>query len=503
MHLAVVVERKKSSPIIFNNQPSTVTEAGLFIHPITYDDYGRQPSDEEDQHLSEPVVDNLDHNNNLDANTQDIDEQQQLPEDEPIIEQNIDHFVEDETDEELLEQSIKSEDNELDSEMQRKIEEMIDSVLCSAQEEVEFLQSSNENIIDSDQKNENYDSENREEEVEIKTEDETEPQIKEEQILLQDEAPKPPPRRKSHVEDSEKTKESPKIEEEIEEMQMQPEEDQEIELEPEDLEKEDDMKSESQLISNNRLHLSNLEIDNLSVCSLQAGRITASEIDSNTITTNDFECRISSNLSNVQSIELPPGLIDVIVERVRCAERESQQRLQTEQAKNEIVPEINATIEVESPPERPPLPQQFSEFQAPIATTSFSQLRNNLEDEAAQPQSSHRRRRHIKRKDSTSEEEYQKEQKSRARVTSAPEPTVLASGGQFLRACGNAISESGSTLMEILRASSKDENKRDLHIALIILIVIVAGLILLSMGEKSVHHHHWDFFNPPENPGRK
>lgn len=149
-------------------------------------------------------------------------------------------------------------------------------------------------------------------------------------------------------------------------------------------------------------------------------------------------------------------------------------------------------------------PFVYGEYQGySMVPPSFYQLRNYSDEELAAPQTPHRRRRHVRRRDSTSEEEFQREQKVRSRQgTRSPEPSVSASGGQFARACGSALQRSGSNLMAILRAASKDENRRDLHIALLILVIIVAGLMMFGVGDTAVHHHHWDYFNPPDNPSR-
>ncbi|XP_055611430.1 trichohyalin isoform X1 [Uranotaenia lowii] len=166
----------------------------------------------------------------------------------------------------------------------------------------------------------------------------------------------------------------------------------------------------------------------------------------------------------------------------------------------------------ETAPARPP-PPRISPQISPDATAypeyvpytlppqPYYPVRNFSDDEAAFPQAPQRRRRHHRsRRDSTSEEEFQREQRKQRHGTRSPEPSIPSLSGQLIRACGSSIMQTGDDLMTILRASSKDENKRDLHIALIILIVIVAGLMALGMsGEKSVHHHHWDYFNPPGN----
>lgn len=436
--------------------------------------------------------------------------------------------------------AVEDAPDDFDAEMQRKIEEMIDSVMNCAKEELDWQQDKND-----------------EDHIESREEPTVESSFRYE-ISQPNEAPLPPPRRKSNVEensnkapDTATTESMPMIvESQIEEIiataerivasqqeaareddatpQVRfapeasiavssvhlPEQDvQELKVAIDTITKDDNQQDDS--ISSqfpSHLHLSSLEIDRLSVHSLQAGRIVASEIDSNTIVTNEFECKTSNNnLPSTISMEFPPGFIEEIVERVRCAERaETQVSTLTEsnqQSKETSTPEsqVSPSQGPEQPPARPPLPTQFghSDFSSAVPPTFF-ELRDFSEEETAHQQMQHRRRKHqTKRKESTSEEDFQRDHRNRNRSGTSNDQSVLNLGGQFARACGNAIRESGGHLMEILRASSKDENKRDLHVALIILIIIVAGLVLMGMGsDKSVHHHHWDFFNPPDNHGR-
>lgn len=468
----MVVERKKSSPIIFEKQHQVMTEAGLFIHPITYDDYGIQQNNDEveAEQAEQPIV--ADESTDVNNNLHDEENEPTAASPEPNIAEILkraQEFVGEESD-----------DEELDAEMQRKIEEMIESVMSSAKEEADWIKHSNENIV------EDFIDESKELNIDVEEEVPIEPQtqIELETSNVLESHPIPPPRRKVSEEDS------------------QPIEDDEPSIK---IDTRDEFPlEESQAVSEerpsspfpSRLHLASLEIDNLSVTQLQAGRISASEIDSHSVTTNEFECKLSSTMPNATTkIELPPGLIEEIVERVRSAERAEQQQ-QVHQPQTQVESS-------EEPPIRPPLPTQYQPTtQVPA---SFYQLRDNSEEEQPHHPAPHRRRKHHtkQRKESTSEEDYQKDQRTRSRQgASSPTGTdqsVLGLGGQFLRACGNSLMDSGSHLMEVLRAASKDEQSRDLHIAIIILIIIVAGLFLLGMGEKSVHHHHWDFFNPGEN----
>uniref|UniRef100_A0A182QLN4 Uncharacterized protein n=1 Tax=Anopheles farauti TaxID=69004 RepID=A0A182QLN4_9DIPT len=172
--------------------------------------------------------------------------------------------------------------------------------------------------------------------------------------------------------------------------------------------------------------------------------------------------------------------------------------------------EIRPATPTDLPPIRPPLPPMapfvyhpdYLPYHGLTSTTAASSylLRTvpSEEDLGMTPQAPHRRRRHHRSKrESTSEEDYQRERRHR-QSTRSPEPSIPTLGGQLVRACGSSMRQTGDDLMAMLRASSKDENKRDLHIAIIILIVIVAGLMALGMsGEKAVHHHHWDYFSPP------
>lgn len=461
---------RKSSPIVFERQEQMMTEAGLFIHPITYDDYGIQHDEDEEEVVPIQPEENLDVNNNLSE------------QEHPVLEENTDGGSPEPDIAEILRRAQEfvvdtgDEEEELDAEMQRKIEEMIESVMSSAKEEVDWIKNSSENVVE-----EEIEATQEEVEPEVEIIQEVQEPLIKEQTFKEEEAaaPLPPPRKKQTAEEPE----------EEEEVLLEEEEEPSIKIDTREATEESHAISEERPSSPfpTRLHLASLEIDNLSVTQLQAGRITASEIDSHSIVTNEFECKLSSSLpSNTgTTIEIPPGLIEEIIERVRSAERaEQQQKIET----------------AEEAPSRPPLPAQYDQQTSPVPP-SFYQLRNYSEDEQ-QPHlpAPHRRRKHHQKqkKESTSEDDYQRP-RSRAGTSNGNDQSVLGLGGQFLRACGNSIAEGGNQMMEILRAASKDEQSRDLHIALIILIIIVAGLFLMGLSDKAVHHHHWDFFNPGEN----
>lgn len=369
------------------------------------------------------------------------------------------------------------------------------------------------------------------------------------ELLLDEDIPIPPPRRKSSASESViSVGQSVAVTEmdTIREQQINPVPDPPIEL-----------------LQGGRLHITELEVDNLSVGALQAGRILVSDLQAISLNSQDLECK-SGNLV-VKGIELPPGFIQDLVDRVVNSEREviraeqillqQQQQLLQEQIQHRQQEELsqatqllqqqqtsernsNKTNETTSPadepvihtinrdeqqqaPARPPPPPPQSLYPSDYAPysippPSFYQLRNYPDEsdprlqlqQPHSPSATRRRRHHRRRDDSTSEEDYQREQRRSRHGTRSPEPTIADLSGQLLRACSSAIGQAGAHIMNLVRTRNKDENgnRPDINIGLIMCIVIVAVLMMLGMGSgnnRPVHHHHWDYFNPPENDGRK
>lgn len=281
-----------------------------------------------------------------------------------------------------------------------------------------------------------------------------------------------------------------------------------------------------EILPGGRLHITELEVENLSVNALQAGRILVSDLQAISINSQDLDCK-SGNLV-VKGIELPPGFIEELVDRVRTSEREAnqqQQILQQEQQQSqqsETSTEkpaelkektVSSPKEEPDPPARPPPPQSlYPSDYAPysIPPPSFYQLRNYSDEPEHllpphSPTSPRRRRPHRKRDESTSEEDYQRDQRRSRHGTRSPEPSITELSGQLIRACSSAVGRTSSRIINAIRSRNKDDTSRqDINIGLILLIVIVAVLMMLGMGaDRAVHHHHWDYFNPPDNDARK
>ena len=83
------------------------------------------------------------------------------------------------------------------------------------------------------------------------------------------------------------------------------------------------------------------------------------------------------------------------------------------------------------------------------------------------------------------------------------DPNVLEMTMQLLRALKIAGTQSLRSFVDsvVSRFGCEDSDKvRQVELALCALLVLIAGLILLSIcSPKTVmHHHHWEYFNPPQ-----
>ncbi|XP_059059728.1 uncharacterized protein LOC131852974 isoform X2 [Achroia grisella] len=80
------------------------------------------------------------------------------------------------------------------------------------------------------------------------------------------------------------------------------------------------------------------------------------------------------------------------------------------------------------------------------------------------------------------------------------EPTITEAGVQFLRVCQNSVSRTIRNIFNSLMAYiNRTEDKKDVQMALVIFLVLVAGLLMFGLSDsRAIHHHHWEFFNPPD-----
>lgn len=170
--------------------------------------------------------------------------------------------------------------------------------------------------------------------------------------------------------------------------------------------------------------------------------------------------------------------------------------------------ETQATQELEVDDEAPPRPPRpASDYVPSQPPASFYALRAQkyteyLDDDIPLPP---RRRRHQKvtvSKSSSDETPPGPVVVSRRRLRT-PEPSIPQLTGQLVRACGTATDRCIKRLISHITDNvlHNSDGQQDMHVMIVILLVLIAGLILLGFGEgrTTIHHHHWEFFFPPQD----
>lgn len=177
-----------------------------------------------------------------------------------------------------------------------------------------------------------------------------------------------------------------------------------------------------------------------------------------------------------------------------------------EESEIEEIPSLQHDI----PPPRPPEPYLIERedviYLPSQPPPSFFTLRSPydefLEDIPLPP----RRRRHQKQhvKDSTTDEETTPiHRRSSSKRSKTPEATIPELTIQLGRACASEAERQFKRFLTYVTNSVLDnaDGRQDMHITIVLLLVLIAGLILLGFGDgtTTIHHHHWEFFNPPKN----
>lgn len=308
-----------------------------------------------------------------------------------------------------------------------------------------------------------------------------------------------------------------------------------------------------------RLQVRDLDVGRLNVSELQANKILVSDIEGMTLQVSELDSK-SGHIS-VSGIEFSQNVIDEIVKKfaeisttvVPLAQQNQahlpaqevpkpesmEEETQTEQADPvETKTEVKSIFEGDAPkltpptsrpdppaapvddgaaPQRPPPPDLtpllYSYLQdLTIPPPQFYPQRQMREPRVTEFHEPHQTppppARRAKRKPVAHQSESSSEE---ARLRPSPrrmppptsrshEPTVVEAGAQFLRVCQSSISRTlrhmFNTLMSYI---SNTEDKRDVQMALVIFLVLVAGLIMFGLSDsRAIHHHHWEFFNPPD-----
>ncbi|BFF97983.1 uncharacterized protein DMAD_06266 [Drosophila madeirensis] len=303
--------------------------------------------------------------------------------------------------------------------------------------------------------------------------------------------------------------------------------------------------------------LAELEVERLRVHALQAGQMQVSQLHGSHITADDLECK--SGQLVVQNIELPPGFIDNIVERVReqrpsllTTETQTSRQASSEPATSDVEqpvkPPRHSKATEQSPPNLdeqtqtevglmplPPPPAAYPsvEYLQSLAPLAFYNLQRSAEAEQAEAAGSterkapHKcRRRHVQEQaepesGSDLEEQLVERPRSRSsrrsRTRSATQPleeydedqprSVVQAGRQFISACSLELVNIINQLTHYVRGEAMEpqqaQQSRHISALMVLFILITFGVLVFLLTGRQVHTHHWDYFNPPGNEGRQ
>nr|AAM29365.1 HL08076p [Drosophila melanogaster] len=300
--------------------------------------------------------------------------------------------------------------------------------------------------------------------------------------------------------------------------------------------------------------LAELEVERLRVHALQAGQIQVSQLHGNQVKADDLQCK--SGQLVVQNIELPPGFIDDIVERVQREQRPSLLTTETQtsrQASSEpatsekelpVKPPRHSKTTEQVPPASnldeqtqtdagllplPPPPTAYPsvEYLQSLAPLAFFNLQRSAEAEEAEDLKSverkapHKcRRRHVQEPlepESGSEPEEHlverpRSRSRRSRTRSATQPldedydddqpkTVAQAGRNFASACSLELVNIINQLTHYVRGEAMEPQQatRNISALVILFIAITLAVLVFLLTGRQVHTHHWDYFNPPGN----
>ena len=154
------------------------------------------------------------------------------------------------------------------------------------------------------------------------------------------------------------------------------------------------------------------------------------------------------------------------------------------------------------PPPRPPQPEDITEtiYLRSQPPPNFYMLKSPfltelLDEDGIDPGS--RKRRHHRTMQRSSSEEAPPTPRTRRRRS---EPSIPQLVGQLTQACSQAGTNALKRLIKHLTNNvlRNADGQQDLHVMVVMLLVLIAGLILAGWGNAKVeHYHHWEYFNPP------
>ncbi|KAJ0183622.1 hypothetical protein K1T71_000045 [Dendrolimus kikuchii] len=283
-----------------------------------------------------------------------------------------------------------------------------------------------------------------------------------------------------------------------------------------------------------RLQVRDLDVGRLNVSELQANKILVSDIEGMTLQVTELDSK-SGHLS-VSGIEFSPSVIDEIVKKFaeistnqvstsaqhiqveprsecpRPVSREEQtqteepevkveRKLSLEEVQTSALPRT-PSVDSSTPPQRPPPPDltpllysYLQDITIPPASfypprsfreRPFTEFHESQHQTPPPPMRRQKRKPAAPHSGSSSEDRPRPSPRRVPAPVKAHEPTIVEAGAQFLRVCHTSISRTIRSMFNSLMAYiSNTEDKRDIQMAMVIFLV-------------AVHHHHWEFFNPPD-----
>ncbi|CAB0012372.1 unnamed protein product [Nesidiocoris tenuis] len=304
-----------------------------------------------------------------------------------------------------------------------------------------------------------------------------------------------------------------------------------------------------------KLHLTQLDVDKLNVNELQANTIKVSEIDGVTMQVTEIAGK-SGNLV-LNGVELPPDFIKNLVAQIpipkppevpkpveipeRVREKSPQPQLKRILTPPPpIVVQHLAQLASEAP--SPPIQQASTTEQLPKPVTTRTRRKSptRVIDDSEEELASvilerERKERERLDKDMLSKKDPDSQDKKKLDPPASPsistekpstsqdvnistadaanqqiplepsddQPVSQASAFRLIKQLvtiwyRDLVSGSVSFIQGINSIFPENDKRRDAQMAALILVVMLASLIILGLGaEQSVHHHHWDYLNPP------
>ncbi|XP_050294731.1 titin isoform X2 [Anthonomus grandis grandis] len=184
-------------------------------------------------------------------------------------------------------------------------------------------------------------------------------------------------------------------------------------------------------------------------------------------------------------------------------------RLATEEPPSQVSPLRNEMLEPElddeQPPPRPPQPREglYLPSQPPASFYALRAKQYVDENIPTAPRRKRHRSRPLSRSRSTSDDSSTVPQRPSRLQRRSSEPSIADLSGRLVQACCFRVNNTLKRLIYHLTENllCNADGNQDLHVVMVILLVLIAGLILLGYGEDRtvVHLHHWEYFNPPKD----